>query len=403
MKQYLRQRKPEAVLDPFAGTGTTPLLASGMGVEATGIEISPVGILAAQAIVLAANDLPAIRFRSAAAAMLDRIASQKEASDEFVYPHVQITESAFPCETEEEIAKAREFIGYIDDPDIQTMLNLACVSVLEDVSYTSKDGQYLRWDRRSGKNIRSKVQKSKILPFSDALKSRLDEIGEDLSFLKEHYAGKPPNLIEGSSLENLRELDDASFDMVITSPPYANRYDYTRTYALELAWLGHDQEAFKALRQNMLSATVENKSKKDRLQELYGESTLLKSALEVYECQSALREVITLLNARTKELSNPHIVRMLEGYFLEMALVIAELGRVVRPGGIVIMVNDNVQYDGEELPVDLILSDYAEQSGFQCNHIWQLPRGKGNSSQQMSRYGRRELRKGVYWWTRRDF
>ena len=30
------------------------------------------------------------------------------------------------------------------------------------------------------------------------------------------------------------------------------------------------------------------------------------------------------------------------------------------------MVNDNVQYHGEEVPVDLILSDYAEQSGFTC-------------------------------------
>ena len=28
------------------------------------------------------------------------------------------------------------------------------------------------------------------------------------------------------------------------------------------------------------------------------------------------------------------------------------------------MVNDNVQYHGEEIPVDLILSDFAEQSGF---------------------------------------
>ena len=41
---------------------------------------------------------------------------------------------------------------------------------------------------------------------------------------------------------------------------------------------------------------------------------------------------------------NRHVVRLIEGYFFEMALIISELGRILRPGGTVIMVNDNVQY-----------------------------------------------------------
>ena len=122
----------------------------------------------------------------------------------------------------------------------------------------------------------------------------------------------------------------------------------------------------------------------------------------MYEDQGAVHEVIARLRESLAELSNRHIVRMLEGYFLEMAVIIAELGRIVRAGGVVIMVNDNVQYHGEELPVDFILADFAEDSGFTCEHIWVLPRGKGNSSQQMARFGRREQRKCVYRWVRRD-
>ena len=64
------------------------------------------------------------------------------------------------------------------------------------------------------------------------------------------------------------------------------------------------------------------------------------------------------------------------------------------------MVNDNVRYHGEEVPVDLILSDFAESAGFRCDRIDVLPRGKGNASQQMGRFGRKEIRKCVYWWTR---
>lgn len=92
---------------------------------------------------------------------------------------------------------------------------------------------------------------------------------------------------------------------------------------------------------------------------------------------------------------------MVRGYFLEMACVIHELGRKVMSGGTVVMVNDNVRFGGLPIPVDCILSDFAEFSGFEIRAISTLPRGKGNSSQQMGKYGRAEIRKCVYVWERR--
>jgi hypothetical protein len=64
------------------------------------------------------------------------------------------------------------------------------------------------------------------------------------------------------------------------------------------------------------------------------------------------------------------------------------------------MVNDNVQYVGEEVPVDLILSDFAASAGLRVERIWVLPKGKGNSSQQMGLHGRNEIRKCVYVWSK---
>ena len=90
-----------------------------------------------------------------------------------------------------------------------------------------------------------------------------------------------------------------------------------------------------------------------------------------------LQEVLATLRGCARELSNSHVIRLIEGYFLEMALVVAELGRIVKPGGTVVMVNDNVQYHGEEVPVDLILSDFAEQCGFSCRQISVLPTREG--------------------------
>ena len=394
--------QPDSVLDPFSGIGTAPIIAAGKGLRATGIEILPVGVLAGEAIALAANSLQKDKFTKAVRLFLYHIDSDRKAAKNHAFPHVRISEAAFPDDTELALAKAREFICSIDDSSIHTLLNLACMSVLESVSFTRKDGQYLRWDARSGKQVRSKMRKRSILTFSDAIIPRLNEMSEDIETLKRCFGRGVPELITGSSLEQFRQIMAASFDMVITSPPYANRYDYTRTYALELAWLGYDDEEIKKLRQSMLSATVENKPKKAWLQDMYGNDRILNSSIRMFENQGAVHEVIGQLKGCERELSNPHIVRMLEGYFFEMAVVVAELGRIVRPGGIVLMVNDNVQYHGEELPVDLILSDYAENSGFTCENIWVLPRGKGNASQQMGRFGRREQRKCVYKWVRKS-
>ena len=402
VERCIDEVNPTSVLDPFAGVGTVPLIAAAHGMDAVGIEISPVGVLASKAISYAANGLDRATFETAAGGVLRQLASKSKISPRHSFPHVRITQSAFSQETEDALARARRAIGRIMDVELRTMLNLACLSVLEEVSYTRKDGQYLRWDERSGRPLRARLNKGPIPTFADALSRRVAEIANDIEPLKRIYGGGTPVFFAGSSLEMLRETPDNFYDMVMTSPPYANRYDYTRTYALELAWLDFDHAGFSELRQRMLSATVENKSKLADLRRRYGGESLLDTAIDMYNRQAAVHEVLAILRRQTPELGNPHVIRLLEGYFLEMSVVIAELGRIVRPGGTVVMVNDNVRYHGEEVPVDLILADFAERVGFRCTRIDVLPRGKGNASQQMGRFGRREIRKCVYWWTREN-
>jgi hypothetical protein len=157
----------------------------------------------------------------------------------------------------------------------------------------------------------------------------------------------------------------------------------------------------------MLSCTVENRAKFADLETQYEHLRRhdgFRHILRVYEQQQALHEVLEILDhlAVHNQLNNSNVPKMVRNYFFEMCVVIFELSRVLRKGGYVIMVNDNVRYAGEEIPVDLILSDFAEQFGLQIDHIWTLVRGKGNSSQQMGAHGRSELRKCVYVWQKRD-
>ncbi|MGH9433979.1 MAG: hypothetical protein ACRD3T_20815 [Terriglobia bacterium] len=396
--------KPLKVLDPFAGAGTTLTTSTMAGWEATGIELLPVGVATISARIRAQHvSIPSFEgwLRE-----LRAFSGETCPAPRLRFPHLRITEKAFPAETEKAILCCSEFLQTIRDPDVQSLFRFAVLSVLEEVSFTRKDGQYLRWDARSGKSSGTRFNKGTIPRFWPALIPKLELMFKDISQRGGAAFADKIHLIEGSCLSVLPDLERNQFKLVLTSPPYCNRYDYTRTYALELAYLGYTEEQVKTLRQALLSATVENRSKRQQIEADYekrGRAERHAWIREAFRQQEALQEALLLLRSARDagKLNNNNIPGMVENYFYEMNFVIHELARLLAPGGRIVMVNDDVQYAGEEVPVDLILSDFASHAGLTVDHIWVLPRGKGNSSQQMDVHGRNELRKCAYVWLRR--
>ena len=74
----------------------------------------------------------------------------KEYSERVPFSTIRITENAYPPETVEAIERYRGALQQ-ESEKIQTILQFALLCILEGISYTRKDGQYLRWDARSGK------------------------------------------------------------------------------------------------------------------------------------------------------------------------------------------------------------------------------------------------------------
>lgn len=395
------------VLDPFAGSGTTLFVASKLGIDADGIELLPIGqqIIRVREIAERGLDDDAIaRLR-----WWRETCPWKGASARVAIAELRITRGAYPPETK---AKIEQYLGAIQDekPTVQALLHFALLCVLEAVSYTRKDGQYLRWDYRAGRIYGGKsFNKGEIPDFDNAIAHKLDEIVHDLGnsvnqlgmFANGHVGGQRGRirLIEGSCLDAMPLLPSETYDAIVTSPPYCNRYDYTRTYALELAMLGIDDQGVIDLRQRMLSCTVENRAKN-----LLAINPEWREAIAVADSHVLLQAILSYLESQREagRLNNNGIPRMVKGYFYEMACVVAEAARVLKPGALLFMVNDNVRYAGASISVDLILSAFAEQLGFAVEAILVLPTGKGNSSQQMGKHGRKPLRKCVYVWRRRS-
>lgn len=388
------------ILDPFAGSGTALFAASNMGINADGVELLPIG----QQIINTKKLLDA-EFTTDDFDRLKtwiELQSWKQFKGKITLPELRITKGAYSQETKAAIEQYLEACRQ-ENTRVQAVLSFALLCVLESISYTRKDGQYLRWDYRSGRGQGKKTfNKGEILGFSNAITNKINEIINDLEpstqqlelFSIKKSQGQI-DLRRGSCLDVMPCLPDATYDAIITSPPYCNRYDYTRTYALELALLGISEKELSNLRQEMLSCTVENRPK-----DLLTINQAWKTALSIADSQTLLQAILRYLDSKKLEggLNNNGIPRMVRGYFYEMACVIQECFRVLKPGAFLFMVNDNVRYAGASISVDIILSNFAEKLGFVVENILVLPSDKGNSSQQMGNHGREPLRKCVYVW-----
>jgi DNA modification methylase len=388
------------ILDPFAGSGTALFAASAADIDAEGLELLPIAQQIIQTRILLerdfkAEDIACLKARS--------LVPFWQASDtQIPLPELRITKDAYPPETKVAIEQYLSATQR-ENERVKTVLNFALLCVLESISYTRKDGQYLRWDYRA-KRGRSQTQfkKGKILDFEHAIALKLLEIIEDIesetNAISRVNPQNKPGKIQlhcGSSLQILPLLSENDYDGIITSPPYCNRYDYTRTYALELALLNLDEAELVKLRQEMLSCTVENRNKN-----LLKINASWQEALSVVKNQELLQLILKYLDFSQKQgkLNNAGIPRMVRGYFYEMACLIQECYRILKPQSRLLMINDNVRYAGASISVDAILSDIAEKLGFVVENILVLPSSKGNSSQQMRDRGREPLRKCVYVW-----
>lgn len=398
--------KSGKVLDPFAGSGTSLFASAERGLDTVGIELLPIGaeVIEVRKIIFQSNNHN--KLTKFLQDWIEKKPWENEKNGRKIN-HLKITDGAFPRKTEELLGKFLNAVDKVNDKTSQRILRFALLCVLEEISFTRKDGQYLRWDHRSGRgNGKKKFDKGEIREFNQSITKKLEDIvgdlrgGNTLFDLVKEPRGKIGNIdvLKGSCLSILPKLTSNEFDFLMTSPPYCNRYDYTRTYALELALLNVDEEKIRDLRQAMMTCTVENREK-ENLDQFFSQD-IFQKANKAFEGQKELQTIIKYLEEKkaSKELNNPGIARMVKNYFYETALIIFESARLLKSGAPFVMVNDNVRYAGANIPVDLILSDIAQSASFDVEKIWVLPTGKGNSSQQMGAHGREELRKCVYIW-----
>lgn len=409
-------RPNDTILDPFLGSGTTAFACNAKGINCIGYDILPMSKLAVNAKShIMDYDLSELHSFISFIKELKRPISYQQK-----IPEITITKSAYPVETSYDLSYFKSQI--IESKFSYLMKNLGLLALtnsLERLSYTAKDGQYLRWDFRSEKTIKTnsvrekkgkpplkvKLNKGLLPNVNDVLLLELENYLVDIENIQNSLTKSIAHttFFQNSVLRQLPLQLEDSINGVITSPPYCNRYDYTRIYALELVFLGKTETEINSLRQDLLSCTVESKSKRDFLRDYYATINRKEdynNIIASIDNNQALSEVMLALEQRTRhgDVNNKGILKMIKGYFDELAFVYYELYKACKNGAQVAFVNDNVRYAGEIIPVDFISSNLAELFGFKIKKIYTLRQQKGNSSQQMKKFGRVPLRKSITIW-----
>ena len=200
------------ILDPFAGSGTALFIASENGLDADGIELLPIG----QQIIAARQTLQAGFTDNDLGGLKDWAVTQpwRSTATNYSLPELRITKGAYPTATR---ASLEKFVSAIPQTNerVQRILRFALLCILEALSYTRKDGQYLRWDYRSGRRQGARpFDKGPILDFDQAMSDKLAEIVQDLSVASPQFDLFTANLPEG----DLRLYTGSCLNLLPTLP-----------------------------------------------------------------------------------------------------------------------------------------------------------------------------------------
>ena len=346
----------DSLLDPFAGSGTTLLAAKALGIPSVGYDISPLAVLACNTKIRSfSHSTLNERWHLLEQALRD--GPEKMEVREFP----QLVRNALPDGRLEALDFLWSTVTGMDWPVAdREFFQLAIVAIVPKLSHAVADGGWLRW-RNSG--LRADCASSLFH----------EQVGMMLSDLDDETA--PLAATSEAGVADARSLpaSDGQFSAAISSPPYPNRHDYTRIFGVELMFAFHDWEANRAMRYQSFHSHPEAHPRRDKV--------------DHYRPPERLQESVD-------KCSDGRLKRMLEGYFLDMYLSLREVARVCRSGSRVAFVVGNARYSGTSVLVDEFTAEIGQQAGLRCEEI-RAVRWRGNSAQQMGKFGREAARESV--------
>lgn len=335
------------ILDPFAGSGTVLLESELCDVYSIGIEAHPLISKVAKTKLLWREDHK--NFLEYALSIL----ADAKRIDEPLYLYPKLIHKCFPPEVLKRLDSLRKvWENKADDSRLSELSWLVLTSILRETSPAgTAQWQYV---------LPNKSKSTAIDPFK-AFELKTLLFSDDMATRKKLHTGPEARLFQ----EDARicpSVSDGWANLIITSPPYANNYDYADATRLELSFWG-EVNGWGDLQQNVRKHLL--RSCTQHAVEIRHEVLSLIDDPLLDPIKKELKEVFKKLNSEREShggKKNYHL--MVTAYFYDMAKVWFALRRISETGSLVcFVVGDSAPY-GVYVPVDRWLGELALAAGF---------------------------------------
>ncbi|MCG3178603.1 MAG: hypothetical protein BIFFINMI_00931 [Phycisphaerae bacterium] len=229
----------ELVLDLFGGSGTTALEAVRLGRRAVSLDANPLAGLIGQVKTTridktAITDLHALRTSlKAHLTILPADPSRTVTKYAQYVPDIPNRDKWFPDSSCGELALIRSCMDHTESSAAKDIALLAMSRVVLKVSFQDSETRYASRPRAIpvGETLR------RYLAELDAVANRVIKTVPDLRYGVVQFITADARHLDST------QLSDESVDLVVTSPPYGNAFDYHLYHRFRLLWLGHSPKA----------------------------------------------------------------------------------------------------------------------------------------------------------------
>ena len=339
--------KKAKILDPFVGSGTTSFAACSLGRESYGFDGHPFVARIAKAKNFL--HLDECKYQEACNAVLAKAKRSKKITAR--HDESSLLGKCYDVEALTNLDRLRfAYESLADEDPIWELVRLNITSILR---ACSKAGT-AQWQY-----VLPNKSKSKVLNAYDAFLGKSSLMAEDMEFSK---SAKWKNVAHISDQDVREKIDAPKCNLLITSPPYPNNYDYADATRLEMMFWGEIDgwgDLKTAIRPTIMRSCSQHSA---------GDKIILDEILE----EPLLKPIIRELTVVTRELEKVRLTKggkktyhtMIAAYFLDLAKIWQNSRKVMaKDSRICFVIGDSAPY-GVHVAAERWLGELAIASGF---------------------------------------
>ena len=342
------------IADPFLGTGTTSLAGKMGGINSLGIEAHPFVYWVAQTKMRFDYDLN-ILFRD-----IQKIINIAKSTVNYQYNDLW-PELVSKCFGEDNLHKLYALKKAILESDIDTFhidfLKLALTATLRIVTTAGSGWPYIA----PSKYARKVIERDAFKEFEKQCMLMLS----DLSYVRS--LGMPYSehkIIQGDARKLSLYTLPESIDLIITSPPYLNNYDYADRTRLETYFWGIYKswgEITRNVRDNLMVAAT-TQVRLGKMNGITDCPTIKRLSPDIHE--QLVQIIHQLTDMRMIKAGKKTYDYVVASYFEDMVKVLSEAYSVLKPGRqFILVLGDSAPY-GVHIETEKIIGQLAVAVGF---------------------------------------